>query len=289
MTMPIQPTPPPPADISARLHDLAVVLGEPLTDSAEYTAFHATHQGAPAVVHVLHDSPVNPVSNPHHATGLRTALRTMPVPAARLRHLEARIAVYDPSPGTALHSDRYPGPLPESPVLDLLEQLDKLHAWQPAGLVHEAPTYELLSWYLDAGLLHAANASAIRSLTTPRTPLPPLQPQLGIWHPAGFTLHADTITVTAVTGLARRLPGHDWAMLRLLWAPSNPWLIELLDRRAERDMIRGAYAVNLMLAACHEIALHAGDRATDRRVQRLLADNHAMARAHLKTVYEGAW
>lgn len=275
-----------PERVVDRLHHQRVVLGDLLQDNGKSLVYAATYRGEPAVVKLL--TSVEPQWVQRHRVEQQVyqtaAAEGCPLRLAGLRYHDDTITILDRLPGTPLSTHRYPGPLPPASIHAVLDYLEPLYAWDPAGLPQVPVTQAYVERHQQDGWLSPADVSAIRILNARQR----LRPEHGDTHAHNVLLDTATVTVVDLEHTARHLPGHDWALMWLLWGPGNPWLRPHLINRAEQHRIDGAFAVNLALLACREVTIH--DPAhTDPTLNELLADNLRRAREHLQTIHSLSW
>ncbi|MEU8075905.1 hypothetical protein AB0B31_10685 [Catellatospora citrea] len=271
--------------LTRRLTALGVTPGQLMGVSASTFMFEAQLDGRPVVVKLLRER--DPMAGQQHraeqAAYRAAEAEHCPVRLPQLRYADAEVTILEHLAGRVLHPDRYPGQLPRSAVERVLSMLDRLHTWRPQRLARTPLARETIVGYQMAGLLCDDDVYAVECL------LAAAGRQMRVEH-AG--LHArrllesgDTFAMVGLEHLVWHLPGRDWAQLRLLWAPTNPWLASELDQRAHWAGISAAYTVNLLLAACDEWRVHHASPHFD-LVKPTLAVNLADARSRL---HRTAW
>ncbi|MEU8004215.1 phosphotransferase [Catellatospora sp. NPDC049111] len=268
-----------PGQIRARLSSLGIQPGQVVRATGKSITFHAQMDAAAVVVKVLlTDDPMWV----RHQQAEQAAYRTTeadacPLTTARMRFGDGQITILDRLPGQVLHPDRYPRQLPEPVVRRILEHLDLIYTWRPDGLTRQPVTSTYLDRHTASGLLTSADRAAVDALLADGQPL---RVEHGDPHSTNFLITGDSVAVVDLEHMGWHLAGLDWAMLRLLWGPANPWLPTELQCSAERDGVSGAYAVNLMLLACREWQIHLAEP-DFAQLQPVLEANLTKARDHL--------
>ncbi|MBB5872892.1 hypothetical protein F4553_006326 [Allocatelliglobosispora scoriae] len=263
----------------AHLDAIGVITERTIRDSDKSYVVSGTFRGRAVVAKVLTSEDPHWIERQAWERGLYASLGEHPPPVRlpKLLHETDRCLVLERLPGTVLAPGRYPSGLDPIGVWRVLDALAQLHSWSAGTALGpaELPTASLIDRQAASGQLRPRDRELVEQLLDGATAV---RPEHGDPLASNILISPGSVGLIDLEHTGLRLPGVDWAVIRLLWAPGNPWVAPLIEDRVRQEGIDRSYAVHLMLLACREWRVHLRDGRVPESMRSTLTANINLAR-----------
>lgn len=252
-----QGQPQPPAAVARLLTDRAITGCQQLHASDKAVTVAGTWRGQQVVVKVRLGDDSYWAARQRNERRVYAALgEGIPgLRTARILHTDDRMIILEWLAGTPAGTGRYPEDVTPAGAAAVMASLANLHLWRPAGRnvdefartrvdIHRAMANEGMT---DRDI-HAVDILLARCAA--------LRIEHGDPLPSNFLIDGGQAAPVDFEHAGWHLPGTDWALMTLLWAPGQLALRPQVQAAVDRDRVHDGYAVALMAYACHELALH---------------------------------
>lgn len=264
----------------AHLDELGVITERTIRQAGKSWVVSGTFRGKSVVVKVLTTDDPHWIERQAWERRLYAALGQHPPPVRvpQLLHSTDRCLVLERLPGKVLAEPRYPAGLDPIDVWRALDTLSELHSWSDGAALGPAEITDaaVIDRQAASGQLLSGDRARIEGLLAGLRCEP--RPEHGDPLASNILVSPGSIGLIDLEHTGLRLPGLDWAVIRLLWTPGNPWIAPLIEERVQQEGIFESYAVHLMLIACREWRVHLTDGRVPEVMQPTLAANITLAR-----------